>query len=423
MTSTASRSRVAWLIPEYPRQSHTFFHRELVALQRLGIDVAVFSTRLFAKPAVHSWAPQAIAQTTYLHPPTGRAALAALGVVLKAGPRGWARVVGAIVAADMPGLKDRLRLAALVFHGAELAALMSRDNCAHVHVQLCSDTAHVALFAKLLAGKSYSISHHEFLKEFGPNQRQKWENASFGHTISHVHLRELREQLGHAVPADMIVAPMGIEPDQFVRRRPYEPWTGSGDFRIFSCGRLTVGKNQEVLIRATALLRNEGIPAVLTLAGGDDSPTQTYLRHLEVCTRELGLEPYVEFLGQASEDVVRQHLEDAHAFSLVSLHEGVPVVVMEAMAMEIPVVVTDVGGMRDLVDDGKEGLVVPPGDPQVVFNRLLGLARSPALAKSFGPAARAKILAGFHSGVSARALADLLARNLGWEPVVGRPPR
>jgi glycosyltransferase involved in cell wall biosynthesis len=412
MESAPSAVRVAWLIPEYPRQSHTFFHRELVALRRMGVDVAIYSTRLLPKPAQHPWAAQAIAETTYLHPPRPDGILNALGTVLKAGPLGWARVLRAIASADVPGLKDRLRLGALVFYGAELAGFMNKDGRQHVHVQLCSDTAHVALFAKLLAGKSYSISHHEFLKEFGPNQRQKWQNASFGHTISHVHLDELRSELGGAVPGDMVVAPMGIEPDKFVRRKPYQAWTGTGDFRIFSCGRLTMGKNQETLLRALARLRQAGVPAKLALAGSDESAGQFYLGKLQEIMRELDLVAHVTMLGQASEDVVREHLESAHAFCLTSLHEGVPVVVMEAMAMEVPVVVTDVGGMRDLVSDGVDGIVVKPGDVDVVFQGLERVARAPELARKLSQAARAKVVSGFHSGVSARALADLLARNL-----------
>jgi colanic acid/amylovoran biosynthesis glycosyltransferase len=412
MHTAANPVRVAWLIPEYPRQSHTFFHRELVALRRLGVDVKIYSTRLLKEPAQHSWAAQAIAETTYLHPPRVAGMLGALGTILKAGPRGWARVLRAIATAEVPGPRDRLRLGALVFYGAELAGFMRRDGRAHVHVQLCSDTAHVALFAKLLAGTSYSISHHEFLKEFGPNQKQKWENASFGHTISQVHLDELRTELHAAVPGEMVVAPMGIEPEKFVRSRPYEPWTGTGDFRIFSCGRLTMGKNQEALLRALALVRAAGIPATLTLAGSDESPGQFYLRRLEALITELSLGPYVTMLGQASEEVVREQLERAHVFALTSLHEGVPVVVMEAMAMELPVVVTDVGGMRDLVTDGREGILVQPGSAELVAHGLEKVARSPELACSVSQIARAKVLAGFHSGVSARALADLLTRNL-----------
>jgi glycosyltransferase involved in cell wall biosynthesis len=268
------------------------------------------------------------------------------------------------------------------------------------------------MFAKLLGGVSYSISHHEYLTEFGPNQKQKWMHARFGHTISRVHLDELRAKLGSAVPDDMEIAPMGIEPENFARRRPYEPWNHEGEFRVFSCGRLSRGKNQLLLIQAVAKLRNDGIPATLTLAGGDESPGKVYLAELQKLVSELKLEPYVRFLGQTAENDVIANLEIAHVAALASLHEGVPVVIMEAMAMDLPVVATDVGGMRDLVLHAEEGLLVPPGDTDAMADALSLVAHSPVLARGMGAAARLKVIKGFHSGVSASALAAQMARHL-----------
>jgi glycosyltransferase involved in cell wall biosynthesis len=413
MNSVSDGLRVAWLIPEFPRQSHTFFHRELVALRRLGFDISVYSTRQPSKPAVHSWASKAIADTTYLHPAGLAGVIAALRTIVTAGPWRWIKVAQALATADVPTVTERLRFIPLVFYGAELSGLMDLDKLEHVHVQFCSDGAHVALFAKLLGGKSYSISHHEFLAEFGPNQRQKWQHASFAHTISRTHLDELRSELGSWVPADIAVAPMGIEPDIFLRQRGYQSWTGGGEFRIFSCARLTAGKNQKALLLALHRLLKSGVAAHVTLAGIDESPGRFYQRQLEEVIGELELGPHVTMLGQIPEEQVRQQLELSHAFALASLHEGVPVAVMEAMAMSVPVVVTDVGGVRDLVSDKVDGVVVAPGDVDSLFEGLLWLARNPELASSISAVAREKITSNYHSGISAEALAGLMVRNLG----------
>jgi glycosyltransferase involved in cell wall biosynthesis len=107
---------------------------------------------------------------------------------------------------------------------------------------------------------------------------------------------------------------------------------------------------------------------------------------------------------------VRERLEAAHVFALASLDEGVPVAVMEAMAMEMPVVVTDVGGARELIDDGVDALLVPPEDAAALADRIDGVLRDPAGATRLGAAAREKVAASFHHTRSAQALADGLRR-------------
>jgi colanic acid/amylovoran biosynthesis glycosyltransferase len=259
------------------------------------------------------------------------------------------------------------------------------------------------------------------LAEFGPNQQQKWRHACFGRTVTTVHLSELRAQLGHAVPADMVVAPMGVAAGSFTRAHPWLPWRGDGDFRIVCCGRLTPGKHQALLVQAVARLRQQGIPAALTLIGSDQSGGQYYARSLEQLVAELDLGGAVRLLGQAAEHEVRAELERAHVFALASLHEGVPVAVMEAMAMALPVVVTDVGGVRDLVADGDDGLLVSAQDLTGMTAALARIAHSPELAQRLGAAASAKVARCFRSDVSARVLADRLRHHL-QRPSLSAPP-
>jgi len=401
--------RIAYLIPEYPGQTHTFFWRELQAIRALGVQVQVFSTRKPpAKIISHDWAAQAVAETTYLFPPSGRGLFGAMGVLLTLSPRRWYRLWQAVRQADVTSWRERLRLVALIPMAAELAYFLKRQRLAHVHVHMCSDVANIALLAHLLRDVPYSLTLHNSLREFGANQKWKWRFASFAVVISREHLREVQAELAGFLPPRVVVAPMGVDLAVLTRREPYRPWSGSGVCRLFSCGRLNPQKNHGDLLRAVHQVRQAGLDARLTIAGGDDTPLEIHRAALLELMQELSLTGAVDLLGAVSEPVVRDHLEQAHIFALASIHEGVPVSVMEAMAMQVPVVVTDVGGMRELVDDGRNGFIVPPRRPEQLAAKILALAQHPELAQQFSRAARAKIEQSFHSGISAATILRLL---------------
>jgi len=410
-------NRVAYLLPEYPGQTHTFIRREIDAMRALGAEVALFSTRRPPERIViHEWARKAMEETTYLHPlPPGGLALAAREL-LRAGPSGWLKAAASILRADVPTLRHRLRLIPLTVFGALLAGLLRERDLSHVHVHMCGDVANVALFAHLLSGVRYSLVMHNSLSEFGPNQLEKWRHAAFGITISGRHLQEAREQLGDSAPKRFDVAPMGVEIESYRRTAPYEPWQGEGPVRVFCCGRINPQKNHPDLVRALAILRSEGLDARVRIAGGDDTPDQRYRHELETTIAETGMEGAVELLGPRDEEAVQSEYGAAHLYAMASRHEGVPVSVMEAMAMGLPVAVTDVGGVRELVDDGRDGLLCRPGDPEDMAGAIRRILDDPGFAASLGRAAREKVENSFNSSQSALAV----RRLLGWEDTRGQ---
>lgn len=150
--------------------------------------------------------------------------------------------------------------------------------------------------------------------------------------------------------------------------------------------------------------------AHLKIAGADDSKGR-YQHELEALIMQLDLQEAVQLLGAVSEEQVRQGLEQAHIFALASLHEPLGVAIMEAMAMELPVVVTGAGGVPELINDGVEGILVPPHDPEEMARALERVARNPAFAASLTAPARAKVITGFQSDRSARALAQRVCNN------------
>ena len=401
--------KIGYLIPGFPSQTHIFFWREKCALEKLGVEVEFASTRRpDARLVTHSWAADAMARTVYLHPPRPGAALGTLLELLRAGPGGWGRCAAAVARAEGYSALGRFRLLALMFLGGQLAHTARRKGWSHVHVHSCADCANIGLFASLLSGLTYSLTLHGPLKDYGPNQRQKWRHASFALVITTRLLADVREELSGHLPDFVDVAPMGVDLRVFQRQSPYRPWQGSGPCLIFSCGRLTPVKGHKELVRAIAFLRDRGVDAQLRIAGEDASSGQEYRRSLEQMIGNLSLGHSVTLLGAVPEEAVRSELEQAQVFALASWAEPLGVATMEAMAMELPVVVTGRGGVPELVDDGVSGLLVDPKAPQQLADAILSVIRSPRLAQRLGEASRRKIEASFHSGISAQRIAGHL---------------
>jgi colanic acid/amylovoran biosynthesis glycosyltransferase len=400
--------RLGYLVPEFPGQTHIFFWRELQCLTNLGVEYDLVSTRRPLQQIIsHSWSQEAMARTTYLSPLNISTILAAIWEILRSGPKGWRRCFSEIIHADVPTIKMKFRLVGLMFFGAELAALARRRKWGEVHVHSCADSAHVAMFAQLLSRVPYSLTLHGPLIDYGPNQAAKWKHADFAIVITQQLLKEVGAELGWAVPRNIEVAPMGVDIATFARQLPYRSWDGTGPFQIFSCGRLNPCKGHDDLIRAVDLLRKNGIDARLTIAGADDSAGK-YQPVLENLIGELKLNEAVTLLGAVSEELVRKGLEESHVFALASLREPLGVAIMEAMAMEMPVVVTGAGGVPELVDDGSDGILVQPRNPGELAAALERVARDRELATRLAAAARRKIETSFQSDQSARVLCRYL---------------
>ena len=403
--------RIGYLVPEFPGQTHTFFWREVNALEAKGIEVDFVSTRRPPSGLIsHAWAALAMKRTVYLAPLGLRGVIAVIGQMLSAGPSGWYRCARAITRARDVLFEGKVRLLALLLMGAKLAWLARRRGWQHVHVHSCGDSANAALFAHLLLGTRYSLTLHSPLPFFGPNQAQKWRHANFVFCVARALHQEAAEILGADFPATVEIVPMGVDIDGFVRTTEYVAWNGRDPCRIFSCGRLTPGKGFHDLIQAIATLKQAGLPVHLRIAGEDDSGGVHYRRQLEGLIADLALGEQVEILGSVSEAVVKEELQATHVFALASHEEALGVATMEAMSMSVPVVVTRVGGVPELVTDGVEGLMVPPHDASALAAGLERVLRDGSLAQRMGRAGRCKVERAFHSRLSVEHLANHLLR-------------
>ena len=401
------RKKIAVLIPEFPVQTHAFFMREREQLNQLGVDTVLVSTR---RPdgqhgiASHEWAENAIKETKYLFPLSILETLSLLMSFILTGPAGWQRCYNAIRSSDYRTFKERITNLGFILVAIKLLRYCRANDITHVHVHSCANAANVAMFSALLHGPSYSLTLHGPLIDYGPNQSNKWKHAAFGIVITTDLKNELEQTLNPEELPPVSLAPMGVDINSFKRQQPYKYHQTDEPIRLVSCGRLNYVKAHDDLIRVVALLKNKGQHCVLRICGAMDAPSQkvNYKNELEQLARDLDVYDDITFLGSVSEQHVKQELSDAHFFCLASLKEPLGVATMEAMAMEIPVIVCKSPGVEEMVSDGKDGFLVEPRTPQQFVDCILEAIKAPELIAQMITSGRAKVTQKFHSGISAQ---------------------
>ncbi len=396
--------RLGYLIPEFPRQTHILFWREIEQLRAMGADPVMFSTRRPPADACpHAFAEEGRRITTYLFPPPAFAAMVFLllhPIGLLRALRSWLQLSGTV--------RRKVRALGLLLCAAQLCRLAKKAGVTHVHVQSCADSAILTMFAKRLGGPTYSMTMLNPLPVHGPDQRLKWRHAKFCILLTKQMREEVTASLAGDLPPGVFLAPLGVDHTKYKRETPYIPWTpAAGPCRIFSCARLNPCKGFDVLIRAIGHLRDAGRDVKLLIAGEDfDSGTGQFRRNLEELRSELKLNDRVEMPGAMSADAVKDHLEKSHLFALASHEEPLGVVILEAMAMSVPVAATRAGGVPEIIADGHNGLLVPPGNPQALAAAIARYLDDPALAKTCSENGRQTVVDRFGSDLSARVIRD-----------------
>jgi glycosyltransferase involved in cell wall biosynthesis len=384
--SAGAGLRVAYLVNWYPRASHTFIRREIQALERQGVEVVRFAVRGGDEPLPDPADAQERGRTRYLLD-GGVARL--LGPVVQTFLTRPKRFLGALLLA--------LRLArrsgrGLAYHLAYLAQAcrlrrwLAEAGASHLHAHFGTNPAEVALLARALGGPPYSFTVHgpeEFDRPEALHLGEKMREAKFVVAISAYGRAQLTRwsSPGH-VPRIEVVR-CGVEPSDMSAEATLPPAAR----RLICVGRLCVEKGQTLLVEAMARLASAGCPAELVLAGDGD------LRGpLEALIRDRGLESSVRITGWLSGAQVRQEIRNARALVLPSLAEGLPVVLMEALALQRPVISTYIAAIPELVVPGVSGWLVPAGDLEALVTAMATcLDADPAELASLGRAGRERV--------------------------------
>jgi glycosyltransferase involved in cell wall biosynthesis len=307
----------------------------------------------------------------------------------------------------------RLRYAAYGIEGITLAREMQERGLQHVHVHMANNGAAVALLAAAFDRRlSYSLSIHgsaEFFQVYLWRLQDKVEGATFVRCISHFCRSQVMAWTDPSAWVRFHIVHCAVDAAVF-RKRVGGPDT-TGPLRLLTVGRLDAIKGYPLLLEACRKLQDQGIEWELNMVGaGKLRP------YLERSVRDLGLEAHVTLSGAVGQDDIHRHFERADVMVISSFMEGVPVVLMEAMAKEMAVVATRVGGIPELVDDGISGLLVAPGSVDALTAALAQMARNRASLASMGRAGRRKIVAEYTVDQLGHQMTELFQRYLG-EPV------
>ncbi len=384
--------RLGYLVPEFPRQTHAFFWREVCALREEGVDVVLLSTRRPREDCPHAFSEPARRETTYLVPPGWDAVSGTVH------GRGVLRSAGYVAGLNESVWHRKLRYLAALPVAAALARVMKRRGIDHLHVHSCADAAHLAAMAHRMVGTPYSLRLHGDLPVYGVDHASKTRDAAFVAPVTRALQSQLIETLG--LSSDRVpLLPMGVNIDRFC---PDETRSSTdGCLRLASVARLQDCKGHTFALQALRRALDAGVDAGLVLAG--DGPERA---NIEQQIGELGLEERVRLLGSVGEDRVLELLRGSDALILpsVGLGEAAPVAVMEAMACGLPVISSVIGGTPDMIDDRVDGFLVGQRDVAALADRIATLAQQPDLRERLGRAARDRAVRSFSDRAWARRL-------------------
>ncbi len=410
-SSAAFESRsIAYLVSQYPMLSMIFILREVVQLRELGFKIDVASINLPDRsPEGLTELESEEANRAYCikqHGLTG--AIKAHVQMLLTNGAGYLR--GARLILQLGGVDlRRLSFNGVYFTEALMvASWMKLNGHRHLHVHLGSQAATVGMYVHHILGSGLSITVHgpdEFYDVQGQYLAQKVAAADFVCCISHFARSQLMKCSPYAHWSKLVVSRLGVDPQLFAphRRRFATPEV----FEILCIGRLTPAKGQHLLIDAIDRLVQQGWRVRLRLVGGGADEASLKRRAAEIENPHAIL-----FEGAVNQNGIRALYAKADLFCIASFAEGIPVVLMEAMAMGVPCVTTRIAGISELVRDGVDGLLVSPSDLDGLVEALAKLMSDDILRERIAESGRARVLEQYDLRKNVETLASIFNAHI-----------
>jgi colanic acid/amylovoran biosynthesis glycosyltransferase len=403
--------RIGYLVNQYPKVSHTFVRREIRALEDRGVHVERFSIRDTSAEVKDDDDRAELARTHVLLSPDRMVAGTSLARALaKAAARSPRRFQEAsTLAIRFAQRADRQVVhAAYLGEAARLYELAEAHKLDHIHAHFGTNSTTVAALCHALGGPGFSFTAH------GPEEFDRPDLLALDEKIARARFvvgvsSFGRSQLLRRTPIEqwdkVKVVPCGVD-DNFLGEQWLSPVPAVP--RLVCVGRLCEQKGQMLLVEAAARVRDRFGPFELVLVGDGE------LRgHVEGLTKQYGLENVVRITGWASGAEVRSELLGARAMVLPSFAEGLPVVIMEALALQRPVLSTFVAGIPELVDSGC-GWLVPAGSVDALVEAMIqALSTAPETLSAMGVEGRRRVVSRHTAAVAAALLDDAFSEAIG----------
>ena len=397
----ASRTvRLGYLVSQYPAVNHTFILREIRILRGLGFDIRVVSIRQPDRALADLSAEEAeeCRRTSFV---LGSGVLKTAGIharTLLTRPFAYLGTLAYALRLCGLDLGAAARHAAYFAEAVVAGRRFTEQGVRHAHTHFAST---VMLLVSRMFPISFSMTIHgpeEFNDTAAFHMREKAAAARMIASISRFASSQIMRACDPGDWAKIRTLPLGVDPAAFAPR-PAPP-----GFEILCVGRLAPVKAHLVLLAAIGRLVGAGRRGLRLVIVGD-GPMRPAIER-EAAARQLG--EYVSLEGAQNHDRVLDYYRRASVFALASFAEGVPVVLMEAMAMEVPCVATWIAGVPELIRDGVDGLLVPPADEEAVAAAIARLMDDPELRKRLGQAGRLRVRERYNLADNAAQLATSL---------------
>jgi glycosyltransferase involved in cell wall biosynthesis len=416
MDAPGSAGPVAVVVKGYPRLSETFIAQEILALQRAGLALEIWALRQPTDKAVHPLNRAITAPVHYLPEYLYQAPLRVLqGAWAALRQPGFGMVMRTFwrdLRRDLTPNRVR-RLGQAFVMARELSPAVR-----HIHVHYLHTPASVVRYAAMLTGRTFSFSAHakDIWTTPAWEKGEKIADATFGVTCTQAGLAALRDAASPADRGKLALVYHGLDLTRFPDP-PLRPGRDGSDARdpvvILSVGRAVAKKGYGDLLQALALLPAGLHWRFVHIGSGE-------LRDaLKQQAAGLGLADRIDWRGGQAQDAVIAAMREADLFVLPCREgdkgdrDGLPNVIMEAATQALPILSTRFAGVPEFVTDGREGLLVPPGDAAALAERLDRLARDPALRRRLGAAALERVRTGFSFEAGVEAVRAGLLHALG----------
>jgi colanic acid/amylovoran biosynthesis glycosyltransferase len=389
-SANTEKPRIAYLLSQYPAVSHTFFLKEILGLKQLGFHIETSSVNRPDRPVSELTPIEAreASQTYYIKDTSHWRILTTLMLVLVKHPGIFWRGLRTALRLDPWDLYRSFYALLYLTEALLLGEWMKRRNLSHLHVHFGGSVATVAFLTCAAWGFSYSLTIHgpeEFYDVEHFHLAQKFNRARLIFCISDFCRSQVMKYCDPSQWDKLRVIRLGVDLDEFVPA-PVSNRRNTG-LHIVSVGRLVPAKGQTILLRSVSLLLRWGCSIHLTLVG-DGTSREVLKKFVE----DHQISQHVTFQGALNHDQTHQQLAEADIFALASFAEGVPVALMEAMAMEIPCVSTQIAGIPELIRHNVDGLLVPPSSDEALAAALELLIKDEGLRRKLGASGRARVM-------------------------------
>ncbi len=397
--------QIGYLIPEFPGQTHIWMWREICHMREWGMSIHVFSTKRPSPDikARHGFA-KAEDETYYLWKPSFLEIIKAILWTIFTRPLGLIKSIWLALTIDVD---TRLNSIPLVAIACIFAREARGQGIEHLHCHSCANCAILAMMLKRLTGIRYSLTLNANLEWWGGGLASKFADADFTIAITKWLLEEVSHKYPNLAPEQLILGGIGVDSTKWTPQHSNKLKNQNNSFQVVTVSRLHPSKGHDTLIRAIKRLIDARKVVKLKIIGGGSE-----LDNLKVLVNQLKLSDFIDFTGSLSEDQIIEIIQQADAFVLASHAEPLGVVYMEAMAMEVPTIGTNTGGVAEIITNNHDGLLVPPRDDTMIANALTLLIENPQLRLKLGRNGRETVIQRFDSRIGAATLYNRLQNGV-----------